>query len=119
MIKPLIDTMSVQPSGGHSVFSQQELNTMSSVSQKVEQAPVPSVHQGKSQQETVPEATAGNSLPGSANSSRSDTSNFDPSSEEETDMYEPYVYTEVSTFVYHTEFKIIVNSKYVTAKNVT
>ncbi|XP_076074751.1 uncharacterized protein LOC143045840 isoform X1 [Mytilus galloprovincialis] len=94
MIKPLIDTMSVQPSGGHSVFSQQELNTMSSGSQKVEQAPVPPVQQGKSQQGTVPEATAGNSLPGSANSSRSDTSNFDPSSEEETDMYEPYVYTE-------------------------
>ncbi|OPL20552.1 hypothetical protein AM593_08956, partial [Mytilus galloprovincialis] len=93
MIKPLIDTMSVQPSGGHSVFSQQELNTMSSGSQKVEQAPVPPVQQGKSQQETVPEATAGNSLPGSANSSRSDTSNFDPSSEEETDMYEPFVYT--------------------------
>lgn len=90
MIRPLIDKMSVQPSGGHAVFSQQQLGTGLS---NWQQAPAPT-QQGSSPRETVPHATSENSLPGSANSSHSDTSNFDPSSEGEEEMYDPFVYNE-------------------------
>lgn len=94
MLRPLIDTMSVQPSGGHAVFNQQQLQqqSMNSGAESTSE-PKTQISPAQQQQVPVPHATAGNSLPGSTNSSRSDTSNFDPSLEEE-EMYDPFVYNE-------------------------
>lgn len=97
MLRPLIDTMSVQPSGGHAVFNQQQLQQQSMNSgPESTNEPKTQISPAQQQQVPVPHATAGNSLPGSSNSSRSDTSNFDPSLEEE-EMYDPFVYNEVIT----------------------
>lgn len=96
MLRPLIDTMSVQPSGGHAVFNQQQLQQSMNSGAESTNEPKTQISPAQQQQVPVPHATAGNSLPGSTNSSRSDTSNFDPSLEEE-EIYDPFVYNEVIT----------------------
>lgn len=102
MIRPFIDAMSVQPSGGHAVFDQSQLqggqskgNDSSTLGTQSTNTNAQGTQSSMTSQSVVPEATAGNSLPGSTNSSRSDTSDFDLSSEGEEMIYIPFIYNEV------------------------